>query len=147
MAIVPEGRGPKNVYLDLDLDFGKNPISGDVNKKNDVEAVKRSVRNLLLYRKYEKPFQPEFSADLQSLLFENNSPVYLSVMKRKIEDSIRSYEPRIIDLDIQFSSYISSSGYEFGDFDSNSLTIKILFSVYSFPLEREELNIVLERVR
>lgn len=139
--------GPSNIYSDLDLDFLRNPISGDIGSKKDLEAVKRSVRNLLLYRKYEKPFQPEFSADLQSLLFENNSPVYLTVMKKKIEDSIRSFEPRILNLDVQFSSYISSSGYEFGDFDSNALTITIKFSVYTFPLETEELNVVLERVR
>jgi phage baseplate assembly protein W len=139
--------GPSNIYSDLDLDFLRNPISGDIGIKKDLEAVKRSLRNLLLYRKYEKPFQPEFSADLESLLFENNSPVYLTVMKKKIEDSIRSFEPRILDLDVQFSSYISSSGYSFGDFDSNSLTITIKFSVYTFPLETEELNVVLERVR
>jgi phage baseplate assembly protein W len=139
--------GPSNIYSDLDLDFLRNPISGDIGIKKDLEAVKRSLRNLLLYRKYEKPFQPEFSVDLESLLFENNSPVYLTVMKKKIEDSIRSFEPRILDLDVQFSSYISSSGYSFGDFDSNSLTITIKFSVYTFPLETEELNVVLERVR
>lgn len=139
--------GPSNIYSDLDLDFIRNPISGDVGIKKDIEAVKRSLRNLLLYKRYEKPFQPEFSADVQSLLFENNSPVYLTAMKRKIEDAIRSFEPRIEYLDVQFSSYVSSSGYEFGDFDSNSLTITIRFSVYTFPLEREELNVVLERVR
>lgn len=139
--------GQSNIYTDLDLDFIKNPISGDVSIKKDLEAVKRSLRNLLLYKRYEKPFQPEFSADLKSLLFENNSPVYLSVMKKKIEDTIRSFEPRIEYLNVDFSSYVSSSGYEFGDFDSNSLTITITFSVYTFQLEREVLNVVLERVR
>lgn len=129
------------------MDFLKNPITNDVNLKKDIEAVKRSLRNLLLYRRYEKPFQPEFSADVQSLLFENNSPVYLTVMKKKIEDSIRSFEPRIAELNVQFSSFTTVTGQEFGDFDTNALNVKISFSVYTFPLEIEELNIVLERVR
>ena len=31
-------------YRDLDLDFGRNSVTNDVNKLTDIEAVKRSVR-------------------------------------------------------------------------------------------------------
>jgi hypothetical protein len=34
-------------YRDLDLDFGRNSVTNDVNKLTDIEAVKRSVRNLI----------------------------------------------------------------------------------------------------
>lgn len=137
MAIVPEGIGPKDVYKDIDLDFGINPISGDVSKKVDVEAVKRSLRNLILYRKNEKFFQPNFSADIQSLLFEGNSPIYLSLMRRNLEEAIKAFEPRINNIKIDFSQ----------NYDSNDVYVKIYFSVSSFPLSIEELNVVLERVR
>jgi len=132
-----KGLGLTKVYSDLDLDFGRNPINGDVNKKIDVEAVKRSLRNLILYRRNEKFFQPDFSADIQGLLFENNSPVYLSVMRTSIENSIRNYEPRINNLKVDL----------IGDFDSNELLVKLTFSVASFPLNQQEVNIVLERIR
>ena len=137
MAIVPEGIGPKDVYKDIDLDFGINPISGDVSKKVDVEAVKRSLRNLILYRKNEKFFQPNFSADIQSLLFEGNSPIYLSLMRTRLEEAIKSFEPRINNLKVVFSE----------NYETNDLFVKIYFSVASFPINLEELNVVLERVR
>ena len=35
-------------YKDLDLFFGKKQASGDINKVTDIQAVKRSVRNLVL---------------------------------------------------------------------------------------------------
>ena len=41
---------------DLDLFFSSKQGSGDVNKITDIEAVKRSVRNLVLTNFYEKPF-------------------------------------------------------------------------------------------
>ena len=31
------------IYKDLDLDFGRNVVTSDVNKLTDVEAVKRSL--------------------------------------------------------------------------------------------------------
>ena len=35
-------------YRDLDLFFGRKPVSGDVNILTDVENIKRAVRNLIL---------------------------------------------------------------------------------------------------
>jgi len=35
-------------YRDIDLDFARNPVTNDVNVVEDVIAVKRSVRNLVL---------------------------------------------------------------------------------------------------
>ena len=39
-------------YKDLDLFFGKTQGSADISKISDVEAVKRSVRNLVLTNFY-----------------------------------------------------------------------------------------------
>ena len=47
-------------YSDLDLFFGKNAIGFDVNKVTDIQAVKRSVRNLVLLNQYENPFNLKF---------------------------------------------------------------------------------------
>ena len=61
-------------YRDLDLFFSKKS-NKDVNKVTDVEAVKRSVRNLILLNSYEKPFHPEIAGDVRALLFENMTPL------------------------------------------------------------------------
>ena len=57
------------VYKDLDLDFSRNIVTNDVNKLTDVEAVKRSVRNLINTNHYERPFHPEIGSDVRSMLF------------------------------------------------------------------------------
>ena len=60
----------KNEYSDLDILFTAHPISGDVTTKKDSDAVKRSVRNILLTNNYERPFKPNFGANLRAMLFE-----------------------------------------------------------------------------
>ena len=62
-------------YKDLDLDFGRNPITNDVNKIEDVDAVKRSVKNLVQTNFYERPFHPELGCGVRELLFENYTPL------------------------------------------------------------------------
>ena len=72
-------------YRDLDLFFSKKS-NKDVNKVTDVEAVKRSVRNLLLLNTFEKPFHPEIAGDMRAMLFENMTPLTAAVISRKVED-------------------------------------------------------------
>ena len=56
-----EGRNNSSLngrqYRDLDLFFTKRSTDKDVNTLSNVQAVKRSVRNLVLTNFYEKPFQ------------------------------------------------------------------------------------------
>ena len=80
-------------YRDLDLFFSKKS-NKDVNKVTDVEAVKRSVRNLILLNSYEKPFHPEIAGDVRGLLFELMTPLTSAVIARKIQDVIENFEPR-----------------------------------------------------
>ena len=54
-----ESNRSTRIYKDLDLDFGRNVVTSDVNKLTDVEAVKRSVRNLINTSHFERPFHPE----------------------------------------------------------------------------------------
>ena len=57
------------IFKDFDMSFGINAFSGDINKKLDVNAVKQSIKNLLLTQDGEKPFHPEIG-----------SPLYLSLI-------------------------------------------------------------------
>ena len=71
-------------HRDLDLFFSRKQGSGDVNRITDVEAVKRSVRNLVLPNFYEKPFHPEIGSGVRDMLFENMSPITASVLTKKV---------------------------------------------------------------
>jgi phage baseplate assembly protein W len=91
----------KNIFKDLDLDFEPHPITADVPQKTDEEAVKRSMRNLLLMSKYDKPFRPEIDSRLSKLLFEPVSPLVAVAIRSNILDMLRAYEPRASINDVQ----------------------------------------------
>ena len=83
------------VYKDLDLDFGRNSTTNDVNKLTDVEAVKRSVRNLINTSHYDRPFHPEIGSSVRGLLFEPITPLTSLNLQRKVEEVLTNFEPRI----------------------------------------------------
>ena len=84
----------KNLFKDLDLDFVPHPMTGDVPQKKDEEAVKRSIRNLVLMNKYDKPFKPEVDSRITRLLFEPATPITAVVLRSNIIDMLNRYEPR-----------------------------------------------------
>ena len=83
------------VYKDLDLDFGRKTTTNDVNKLTDVEAVKRSVRNLINTSHYDRPFHPEIGSSVRGLLFEPITPLTSLNLQRKVEEVLTNFEPRI----------------------------------------------------
>ena len=82
-------------FRDIDLDFNRNAITNDVAVVEDVIAVKRSVKNLIQTNFYERPFHPELGCGVRGLLFENFTPLTMIYMKRKIEETLINYEPRV----------------------------------------------------
>ena len=71
-------------FKDLDLDFGLNTVTKDVNKLTDAEAIKRSVRNLINTNHYERAFHPEIGRDGRSMLFEPMTPLTALNLQRKV---------------------------------------------------------------
>jgi len=82
-------------YIDLDLDFGRNTVTNDVNKLTDVEAVKRSVRNLINTSHFERPFHPELGSNVRAMLFEPLTPLTALNLQRKVQEVLVNFEPRI----------------------------------------------------
>ena len=99
------------IYKDLDLDFGRNAVTNDVNKLTDVEAVKRSVRNLINTNHFERPFHPEIGGDVRALLFENMTPLTALNLQRKIEEVLSNFEPRAKITQILADPDIDRNGY------------------------------------
>tara|TARA_B100001996_G_scaffold367823_1_gene339801 strand:+ start:339 stop:764 length:426 start_codon:yes stop_codon:yes gene_type:complete len=124
------------IYKDLDLDFGRNPVTNDVNKLTDVEAVKRSVRNLINTRHYERPFHPEIGSGVRDLLFEPMTPLTSINLKRKVEEVLVNFEPRI-----NLVQIISTP-----DEERNSYHLRIMFYVVGHP-DPVTVDTFLERLR
>lgn len=92
----------KRDYIDLDLSFTAKE-SGELYKKFDAAAVKQAVKTLISTNRFEKPFQPNFGADIRGMLFElANDPYVALEIKEKIKEVVRIYEPRIeiIEIDV-----------------------------------------------
>ena len=124
-------------YTDLDLFFGKKDTSSDINMVTDIQAVKRSVRNLVLTNHYEKPFHPEIGSGVRDMLFEPMTPLTAHVLTRKIEDVIENFEPR--------ARLISVTA--FPNLDRNEYECTISFYVVNTPTELVDLTVFLERLR
>ena len=81
-------------YSDLNLNFTRNPATGDVARLTDIEAVKRSVRNLILTNQFERPFHPEIGSSVRALLFENVTPLNAILLEDRIREVIINFEDR-----------------------------------------------------
>jgi len=125
------------IYRDLDLFFTKRGTDSDVNRVEDIQAVKRSIRNLVLLNEHEKPFHPEIHGGVRDMLFENMTPVVSNILARKIEDVITNFEPRAR---LQTVRAIPN-------FDKNAYEISIEFFVVNTPTELVDMSIMLERIR
>ena len=124
-------------YTDLDLFFGKKSSDNDVRKVTDVQAVKRSIRNLVQLNQYEKPFRPEIAGGIREMLFEPMSPLVAVIIARKIEDVIINFEPRARLVGVR----------AFPDLDRNAYEIFVEFFIINAPTELVDLSIMLERLR
>ncbi len=134
MVQIPK-RVTKEIYADLPKDLKQNPVSLDISRKTNVEAVKESLKNLVMTERGERLFQPHIGCDIRSLLFDNATPDVLITAKQMIKDVIRDYEPRCMlnDVDVLFNT-------------DGDVFITILFYVINIDVPIEY-TITLKRVR
>ena len=136
MAIKTPLNAKKSLYSDFHMDFFKNPVSLDLAVNRDEEAVKQSIKNLLLTDRGERPFQPDLGSDIRKMLFENLTPNTSLVMREMIRETVEQYEPRanLIGVDVIATP------------DNNAVRVVVVFN----DINREEevtLVTTLTRVR
>ena len=123
-------------FKDIDLDFGRNVVTNDVNTVTDVIAIKRSVKNLIQTNFYERPFHPEIGCGVRELLFENFTPITGVFIKRKIAEVLANYEPRVTLNSIRLDD----------DQDNNRLVVDIYFYIVGIP-GPQQVSTFLQRLR
>ena len=123
-------------WADLDLDFTKHPVTNDINRKMNVEAVKRSVRNLIRTNKYEKHFHPEIDGGVTRHLFELSTAHTKHDIDLAVRNCLANFESRVIVDNVRVS----------GDLDRNGFNVSIFFTVINSP-EPVEVALFLERIR
>ena len=106
-----ESTRSSRIFKDLNLDFQQNTATKDIQKIKDIEAVKRSVRNLINTNHYEKPFHPEIGSNLRAMLFELMSPQMNHLISKQIENLINNYEPRCNLVEVFVQPMFDRNGY------------------------------------
>jgi len=124
------------VWKDLNLNFTRNTVTNDIVKIEGVNAVKRSVRNLINTNHYERFFHPELGSGIRELLFENMTPLTEIYLAKKIEEVLTNYEPRVRLVQVLVR----------GNPDQNQYNIMIEFYVVNHP-EPVTIDTFLERLR
>lgn len=107
------------IYSDFDLSFTANPVTGDLAKKTDANAVKQSIKTLILTRFNERPFQPKLGSPIYGLLFDNIDIISANRLQLELELLIEKYEPRAIARSINVIP----------DYDNNAFKVDVVFEV------------------
>lgn len=122
-------------YSDLDLKLRRHKIRKDIIPLRDDQAVKNSLKNLILTNFFERPFQPGIGANLRGLLFEPAD----AITELALEDNIK----RVIKLEPR----VEATYVEVKDIaDRNAYRITVKFRIKQFDIS-SEVEIVLKRLR
>lgn len=124
------------LFSDLDFNFTAHPVTKDIARRYDENAIKASVKHLLLTKNYERPFHSEIGSPIRALMFEPATPLLEVSLRRAVIDTITNFEPRVEIIDVQV----------FDQSDNNSVQITLIFKIVntSRPIQ---LDLVLERTR
>ena len=123
-------------FSDIDMGFLPNPVSKDISRKYDENAIKQSIKNLIMTKNFTRPFRSDVGSQIYSLLFEPITPILKATMKRTIVNTITTYEPRVNLLDV---TVLLSP-------DNNGVYVTIVFTIVntSTPIS---VDLFLERTR
>jgi len=125
-----------SLYSDFDLAFKPHPNTGDITTLYDINAVKQSVKNLVLTNRGERPFAPNLGCDITGLLFEPADGFTAVSIKEAITLTLDTYEPRV-----NLKNIIVTA-----EPDNNRYAVEIEFQIKT-NLQTGSLEFYLERIR
>ena len=120
------------IYKDLNLFFTKHPLTADVSKVTDVQAIKRSVRNLVLTNKGERVGQPTFGADIFLTLFEPMGDELITSVEEKISEAMADWLPHVL---------VNKLVVEPDEVEVNQMNIELEFSLVMNPTVYEAITL------
>ena len=126
----------KEIYSDVDLGFFAHPITGNVSRKVNRDAVKQSVKSLILTDYYDRPFKPNIGCGIRYYLFELFTPAVKQQMESAIRETVANHEPRadIVSVMVEEKQ------------DMHALVVSVAFMILNDP-NPVVLDVILERVR
>ena len=99
-------------FKDININFKKHPVTGDLVVSKDASAIKQAIVNLLLTNKGERPFNPDYGSDIREYLFEPLDYATSIALKTKIAGVIEKFEPRIGILELSVYPNEDDNGFD-----------------------------------
>lgn len=99
------------LFADLNLSLIVNPISKDLDPVTDIDAVKNSIKNLVLTNFHDRPFNPTMGTGLFALLFENATRFTAIEIKNAIKKVISLHEKRATDVEVTVKDMSDDNRY------------------------------------
>jgi phage baseplate assembly protein W len=124
-------------FKDLNITFKPHPVTGDLTTVKDEAAIKQAIINLLLTNRGERLFAPQIGSSLSDLLFEILDFGTASLVNTEIQNTLRTYEPRIRVLSLSTNP----------NFDDNGFDVELVFEVVGREDLPRSINFFLERTR
>lgn len=124
------------IFSDIFANFDVHPVKKDFVRHINEEAVKRSIKNLLLTKRGDRLFQNTIGSDVSAMMFEMAGTATDQMLENYITTTITNYEPRARIIEVSVSS----------DPDTHTLYATIVFSVIN-KQEPVILELILNRIR
>ena len=124
-------------FKDISLSFQPHPVTGDIGVIRNERAINRSVRNIIETNFGEKPFDPDFGADIRSQLFELCDYGTASILEDQILTALQNHEPRI--------NSIGASVEPFPD--TNTLEVTVTYNIIGQEFPAQTFTFILEATR
>lgn len=86
---------PTFTYSDIPFFISANRFTGDLNLVKDLNAIRQSIKNIILTDKGERPFNYPFGTNTFANMFDNFTLQNSLDLQRKIFDNLKLYENRI----------------------------------------------------
>ena len=124
-------------FKDISASFQINPLNSDLIAVTNTNAIARSVRNLILTKKGEKPFEPNLGSGVYDLLFENMDKQTATVIRDEIILVLENYEPRIEIIEVLVKP----------NYDEGAMDVTLQYQIVGIDVPAQELTLALEPTR
>ena len=129
--------GVSKSFKDISATFKVNPINRDLITLKNINAIQRSLRNLINTVPGERPFNPVLGCNVRYLLFEPHDNITAKAIKSEIVNTIGNFEPRVNIINVSVEPDPNDLLYQVG----------IQFTIVGLPAPAQELSFSLESTR
>ena len=88
-------------YRDLDIFFRKNLDTNDIRFVSGNASIVQSIKNIILTKKGERPFNNYFGTGVLDLMFDNPNNIEIAFLESDIKTILEELEPRIVVNNVQ----------------------------------------------